>query len=347
MVAYHFPPIGGPASPRALGFARFLPEHGYDVAVVTGPGDSSGLWTPEDRSLLDLVPSTTEVHRVNGPQPTASRPLGRVGDRLLGRSPPDVRSWIREAVDLGLRIGRDADVIIGELAPYESALVAERLARTLGKPWVADLHDPWALDEMWLYPTGVHRRLDRRRMRRLLGSAAAVITTANEASRRLVVAFPELAAHPPVAVPIGFDAQDFEGPTRAARPDPLPDRPYGIHAPPACKSHTTASPRSATSRGNARAACELPHTFPLPSGRRDPAPDRARSFACRRRRAPSRGRADRRRPAGSSRAQFRERARLRRSRPVDCAPAVRRLALPADARPARRTSCRPRSREVL
>ena len=53
-------------------------------------------------------------------------------------------------------------------APYETALAGARVARALGRPWVADLEDPWALDEMRLHPTALHGALDRRAMRRAL-----------------------------------------------------------------------------------------------------------------------------------------------------------------------------------
>ena len=44
------------------------------------------------------------------------------------------------------------------MSPFESADVAARLSTTTGTPWVADLRDPWALDEMLVYATAVHRR---------------------------------------------------------------------------------------------------------------------------------------------------------------------------------------------
>ena len=90
-------------------------------------------------------------------------------------------------------------------------LLRQRLSRELGRPWVADLGDPWALDEMMVYPTGLHRRQELRRMRQLLGSAAAIVMSTPEAVSRVKRAFPELAAKPIVAIPNGFDASDFEG----------------------------------------------------------------------------------------------------------------------------------------
>src|SRR5207244_13621932 len=78
-------------------------------------------------------------------------------------------------------------------------------------PWVADLQDPWALDEMWHYPSAVHRLADRRRMRRALGDASAVVMNTPEAVVRVRRTFPELTSKLVASVPNGFDVEDFAG----------------------------------------------------------------------------------------------------------------------------------------
>ena len=95
------------------------------------------------------------------------------------------------------------------MPPYGSAKPAAELARRLGVPWVADLGDPWALDEMTIYPTAAHRAAARREMRNALRSAGAVVMSTPEAVRRVREAFPELSDRPVVAIPNGYDAADF------------------------------------------------------------------------------------------------------------------------------------------
>jgi glycosyltransferase involved in cell wall biosynthesis len=121
--------------------------------------------------------------------------------------------WINGVVEIGAGVA--TDVVYTIMSPFESADASERLARHLGVPWIADLGDPWALDEMAVFPTGLHRRREVRRMRRSLRSAAAIVMSTPEAATELVRTFPELAAKPVLAIPNGYDAADFATPVRA------------------------------------------------------------------------------------------------------------------------------------
>ena len=100
------------------------------------------------------------------------------------------------------------------MSPFETASAAARLSQTLEVPWVGDLRDPWALDEMTVFPTAAHRAAERRRMRRALSSAAAVVMNTPEAVRAAGEAFPELATRLTEPIPNGYDAADFAGPAR-------------------------------------------------------------------------------------------------------------------------------------
>jgi glycosyltransferase involved in cell wall biosynthesis len=130
------------------------------------------------------------------------------------------RWWDRESQLVGFESGRAsrAELVYASLVPYETATPAARLAATLGIPWVADLQDPWALDEMWLYPTSLHRHVDLRRMRRVLGTAAAIVMNTPEAAVRLQATCPELAEKAVVSIPNGFDWADLD--VAAAPGDP-------------------------------------------------------------------------------------------------------------------------------
>jgi glycosyltransferase involved in cell wall biosynthesis len=198
---------------------RYLPELGYEPIVVTAPGPTEERWTPTDDTLSGNVPPNTIVLRLPGPEPPSSTGWRHRAERWLRLPDPWTRSWIEGSTRLGIKAAREAnvDLVYAWMQPYASAEAAAQIAQAIDKPWVADLGDPWALDEMMVYPTGLHRRLERRLMGQVLGSAAAIVMSTPEAARRVRAAFPELADKTVVAIPNGFDAEGFtcEAPARS------------------------------------------------------------------------------------------------------------------------------------
>jgi glycosyltransferase involved in cell wall biosynthesis len=218
VLAYHYPPVGGAGVQRTTAFCRFLPEHGYEPVVVTGRG-AAGRWTPEDRSLAAGLDH--RIHRVLEPEPGAGRG-SRLVDRLarLGLRRGSWACWWAEgALAAGREALREAPVVavFTSMSPYESAPVAARLAAEAGVPWIADLRDPWALDEMVIYPSALHRRRAMAQMGRELASAGAVIMNTERAAAAARAAFPELQRV--TSITNGFDPDDFTGPPPPARDD--------------------------------------------------------------------------------------------------------------------------------
>jgi len=210
-VTYHFPPVGGAGVQRSVKFVRYLPDFGYEPVVLTGPGAAADRWTPTDETLGAEVPNATRVLRVSGRVPA---PVGHVrarAERWLRLRTGFARWWQEGISSLGSGAG-DVDLVFVSMSPFESAPAVAALARALGRPWIADLRDPWALDEMVVHPTGVHRRLEVARMGRLLRSAAAVIVNTEEARRATLQFVPRLQPEAVVAIPNGYDASDFAGP---------------------------------------------------------------------------------------------------------------------------------------
>jgi glycosyltransferase involved in cell wall biosynthesis len=215
--SYHFPPIGGSGAQRPLKMVRHLAELGYTSTVVTrAEAEREDRWAPKDLTLVEEIPPAVTIRRVPAQEPRPTARLRPVAERWLGVRDAWTAWWIEASYRLGLEAGADADLIYVWMQPYASAYAGAELSRALAKPWVADLGDPWALDEMIVYPSGLHRRLELRRMGRLLRTASAVVMSTQEAASRLVRAVPELADRSIVAIPNGFDAADFQGaaPTR-------------------------------------------------------------------------------------------------------------------------------------
>lgn len=210
VLAYYFPPLGGAGVQRTAKLVKFLGEAGYRATVVTGHAEEEVDWAPADTSLCEDIPAQVETFRASR-RPNTTKRNARLR-RWLGISSEFDTWWREESVRLGRAAIADADVIYASMSPFSTAKAASDLARESGRPWVADLRDPWALDEWAVYPTAFHRALDRRRMRRALRGAAAVVMNTDEAARTLVEEFPELRDSDVEAIPNGWDAEDFAGP---------------------------------------------------------------------------------------------------------------------------------------
>jgi glycosyltransferase involved in cell wall biosynthesis len=210
-LSYYFPPIGGAGAQRPARFARYLREVGWEPVVITGPGPAADRWTPRDDALDADVPNEVEVRRLDRPEPPQSTGWAVRGERLLGRTSPWARWW-RAGVVAAAEDLKGVDLVYAWMSPFESAQPAAQLARRFHVPWVADLGDPWALDEMMVYPTRWNRARELRRMRQDLSSATAVVMSTPEAVQRVRASIPELAATEVVAIPNGYDAADFERP---------------------------------------------------------------------------------------------------------------------------------------
>jgi glycosyltransferase involved in cell wall biosynthesis len=217
-LAYHFPPIGGAAAQRVVQVLRRLPDYGYDPLVVTGPGGTKFRWAPLDGRVGDDLEKRCEVRRLSGPEPARDRVWEGRLERWVRIAPAWERWWSRGVLTAVHDIAAEVDLIHATVAPYQTASSVRRVARELDVPLVVDLEDPWALDEMMVYPTALHRRLERRRMRRTLEVADAIVMNTPEAARRVRNQFPSLRDHAVTAVPNAFDADDFASPSPETDP---------------------------------------------------------------------------------------------------------------------------------
>ena len=210
-IAHYFPPDGGAGVQRALKFVQYLPAEGFLPVVLTGPVSRDYRWTPHDYTLLNAIPPYVPVHRTEERPPETDGKLRSRTERLLALPTPFARWWVPATVDLGVRVVQEEAFIFATMSPFASGEAARRLSLRLGIPWVADLRDPWALDEMQVYLSAWHRRLELRKMEQLLSTAALIVMNTPEAGKALQSAFPRL--HQPLAVITnGYDGQDFTAP---------------------------------------------------------------------------------------------------------------------------------------
>lgn len=181
IIAYYFPPLGGVASLRMSRFATQLPDNGWRVTVLA-PANGAyyldpDLSFPEDQVLrsrsFELSRVGKKVLRTGGSDTRPARPSGvrrriQAAARRLLYFPDGQIGWYWPAVQVGRAAMRknSYDVIFSSAYPMTAHLIARRLHRDSGIPWVAEYRDP--VDQ--LIGGGL---LNRRRALRLVRSIAS------------------------------------------------------------------------------------------------------------------------------------------------------------------------------
>ncbi len=229
LLAYYYPPSVDAGAKRALGFARFLPAHGWEVEVLTVRDGNYAV--VRDAPAATDQPSTLRVDERRFPW-APGRPAGRAESSVASERSPWwrraaqrlVREWLYvpdawcgfhgPALAEARRRHREApfDAVLTTSSPYTLLRTGAALAGD-GLPWVADLRDLW-LDNHFGYPhRGLRRRLDTALERRWLGRADRVVTVTDGLADQL------RARHPAAAVSVvtnGFLDAPGEVTARAA-----------------------------------------------------------------------------------------------------------------------------------
>ena len=141
MIAFHFPPAAmGSGHLRTLGFARHLPDFGWDPIVLS----ARSLAYPRTAPIAaDVIPEGCVVHRALAFD--AGRHFAIAGKYPGFLVQPDRwASWWPAAVAQGLRLIRRQQVhAIWSTYPIMTAhCIAHTLSRLTGLPWIADFRDP-------------------------------------------------------------------------------------------------------------------------------------------------------------------------------------------------------------
>jgi len=142
--------------------------------------------------------------------------LERMRRMLFEGYPDGFTGWVGPAVEAGVRVAREhgVDLIMSYCPPESNHLVARRLARRLGVPWVAFFGDLWGFLDPPL-PAHSLEGLFRRRWHRWCLAPAAACAAVSPA----MVDFLERAYSKPTRlIHTGFDPEEFPAQTTPAQP---------------------------------------------------------------------------------------------------------------------------------
>jgi hypothetical protein len=234
LVTGFFPPFSPLGAVRAPALVSYWLAQGHDVRVVAidNPAIAGKLesplppdrvayapFTPPGESFERLLRPLLQRAAAPGGAEAAAAPA-----RAVPRPPrfqalrhfyqnavqfPDrYRNWTPAAVAAGLALTRNwaPDVIYSSGPPHSGHVVAGRLARQLGAPWVAELRDTWANNPYSDAPRLIEAAQTLYANRVLRRAAAAVLLTETaEAEVKAALGCPTIVSYN------GFTEADFAG----------------------------------------------------------------------------------------------------------------------------------------
>ena len=238
VITYYWPPSGGSGVQRWVKFAKYLPAEGWQPVIYTPENPES---PGKDTTLQADIPSGTEVIKTHISEIYGIyRKLTRGGDKQvnpinhqkksLGQKAamwirgnlfiPDPRvSWVRPSVRFLKKYLKEhpVDVIVSTGPPHSMHLIARKVARATGIPWVADFRDPWT--KMFYFK---HLHLSEKSLRKhqeleqqVLDDATVVVAV----SPMVRDEFAAMTKTPVKLVTNGFDPDDFAGAASDALPE--------------------------------------------------------------------------------------------------------------------------------
>lgn len=209
MIAFHFPPAAmGSGHLRTLGFARYLPEAGWDPVVLS----ALPLSYPQTSPIREgTIPEGCRLHRAFALDVKRHLAIGGKYPGFLAQ-PDRWASWWPAAVFQGLRLIRRHRVqAIWSTYPIMTAhCVAYTLSAITRLPWIADFRDPVSssVSAANRFAAASQHRWERRVAQR----AARVVLTTPGAVHAYAERYPEAERERRLKIiQNGYDEADFAG----------------------------------------------------------------------------------------------------------------------------------------
>lgn len=236
IIAYYFPPSGGPGVQRVLKYVQYLREFNYNPIVLTV---ENGDFPARDESLLEKIPKDIKVYRTRIYEPydlyrfltgkSKNTPVDvnvikkenqkiKLSEKFaeIIRSTffiPDARiGWILTAYKKVLKIINDEkiDGIYTSSPPYTTSLIGRYAKRKTGLAWIAGFRDPWtgfiSAPKRWFLPKKIDQQLEKTVFEEADLIEVAWIGIKKDALNK----YPDLDENKFIHIPNGFDSHDFE-----------------------------------------------------------------------------------------------------------------------------------------
>jgi len=235
IIAYYFPPSGGPGVQRVLKYVKYLPIFNWNPIVLTV---ENGKFPAKDETLLKQIPIETTVYRSHIFEPydlykffTGKKKNTAIDVNVIKKEEqkldirekiaefiratffiPDARAfWIYSAKKTINKIleQHNIDMIYSSSPPYTCSIIARNLKRSKTVPWVAGFRDPWtdfiSTPKRWFIPKAIDKAMEFS----VFNEADAVEVAWEGITKDALQKYPNLDAQKFYHIPNGFDSEDY------------------------------------------------------------------------------------------------------------------------------------------
>ncbi len=233
LITYYWPPAGGAGVMRWAKMSKYIAQFGWQPVIYT---PSNGEVPVNDESMISEIPPGIEIVKTTiwEPYNLYKAFLGRKRKEKLYSGfinekkkaslsqkvsvfirgnffIPDARMfWIRPSVRFLKKYLQEnpVDAIISTGPPHSMHLIAERIHRLTGVPWIADFRDPWTNIDFYqdLHLTNPADARHKSLEKKVLKNASKIVTVTWRSGEE----FQALCGRNDIIViPNGFDDADF------------------------------------------------------------------------------------------------------------------------------------------
>jgi glycosyltransferase involved in cell wall biosynthesis len=205
--SYLFPPLGGAGIQRSYSFVKYLPQFGFNPIVVTADPASEGKLIVNNSLKEDLE----NIKIVNIPVTPIDLFKKRLFMKSIVKILPlchiDARWWLTSAIQTCTQVVKNEkiDIVYITASPFLASKIGIILLKKYNLPWLLDLRDPWAIDDIKEYTTFLHYMAEKKLMKKACHSATAVIMNTPAAQKELLSTFPTLPPKKILCITNGFD----------------------------------------------------------------------------------------------------------------------------------------------
>lgn len=236
IIAYYWPPAGGPGAQRNVKFVKYLKDYGWNAHVLTV---NSGEFPYYDHNLSTEVPSFVNVYRtrslepyiiykrlvnrdINDTIPTALLTMKHksLKDRLASSIRanlfvPDARlGWIPFAVSKARQIitRYKIDVIYTSSPPHSLQLTGLILKKLYKLPWVVDFRDPWTKIRYYEFikRNRLAKSADNYFEKKVLKKSDKIVTVSHSLAQEFLRLGDIKDPAKIIVIPNGFDGIDYD-----------------------------------------------------------------------------------------------------------------------------------------